>query len=124
MSAAILNNKKNIMKKFPLIIIVSIIILFAKDTKTVEADFIDVGQGDSILVREKSGTVMLFDGGSSDIKNVGEKRIYPLIKCKGIKKIDYIFISHTDNDHINGIMELIELSGSDLKIKNIMFSSL
>ena len=100
------------MKKFPLIIIVSKIILFAKDTKTVEADFIDVGQGDSILVREKSGTVMLFDGGSSDIKNVGEKRIYPLIKCKGIKKIDYIFISHTDNDHINGIMELIELSGS------------
>ena len=120
MSAAILNNKKIIMKKFPLIIIVSIIILFAKDTKTVEADFIDVGQGDSILVREKSGTVMLFDGGSSDIKNVGEKRIYPLIKCKGIKKIDYIFISHTDNDHINGIMELIELSGSDLKIKNII----
>lgn len=94
--------------------------MFAKDTKTVEADFIDVGQGDSILVREKSGTVMLFDGGSSDIKNVGEKRIYPLIKCKGIKKIDYIFISHTDNDHINGIMELIELSGSDLKIKNII----
>lgn len=120
MSAAILNNKKIIMKKFPLIIIVSIIILFAKDTKTVEADFIDVGQGDSILVREKSGTVMLFDGGSSDIKNVGEKRIYPLIKCKGIKKIDYVFISHTDNDHINGIMELIELSGSDLKIKNII----
>ena len=65
-------------------------------------------------------SVMLFDGGSSDIKNVGEKRIYPLIKCKGIKKIDYIFISHTDNDHINGIMELIELSGSDLKIKNII----
>ena len=50
----------------------------------------------------------MIDGGSSDVKNVGEYRIAPAIRSYGVNTLDAVFISHTDSDHINGIEELIE----------------
>ncbi len=97
----------------------AIIILFYKGKVPFTVDMIDVGQGDCILIR-KENINMLFDGGSSDISKVGEKRIYPLLRSYGINKIDYIFISHSDSDHVNGIMELMDLTGKTFTIENIV----
>lgn len=72
-----------------------------------DAVFLDVGQGDGIVLR-KSGTVLTVDGGSSDIQGVGGKRLVPYFKAKGIRVIDCAIISHADNDHISGIRELLE----------------
>ena len=58
-----------------------------------EVNFLDVGQGDGIVIQTKN-IVMTVDGGSADIKNVGKYRIIPFIKYKGIKKIDYAMIWH------------------------------
>lgn len=72
-----------------------------------EVTFLDVGQGDSIFF--KSGkTSYLMDGGSSDVKQVGTYRILPFLKAKGIRKLDYMIVSHTDRDHINGLIEILE----------------
>lgn len=98
---------------------VAVIILFYKGKVPFTVDMIDVGQGDCILIRNE-GVNMLFDGGSSDVRKVGEKRIYPLLRSYGIQKIDYIFISHSDNDHINGIMELMDLTDKTFSIDNIV----
>lgn len=97
----------------------AIIILFYRGKVPFTVDMIDVGQGDCILIR-KENINMLFDGGSSDISKVGEKRIYPLLRSYGINKIDYIFISHSDSDHVNGIMELMDLTGKTFTIENIV----
>ena len=70
--------------------------------------FLDVGQGDGICIQAPGGINCLIDGGSSDVKQAGSKRIEPFLKSRGIRKIDYLFISHMDADHINGIMELLE----------------
>lgn len=70
-------------------------------------DFIDVGQGDGILLETKK-QVILVDGGSTQIKNLGEQRLEPLLKSRGIRKIDMVFVSHGDQDHISGIMWLLE----------------
>ena len=81
---------------------------------------LDVGQGDCIYVRDVNGVNYLFDGGSTDIKNVGKYRIYPALRAMGVKRIDYIIISHTDADHINGIKELIDMCNDTFVIGEIV----
>jgi len=73
-----------------------------------EATFLDVGQGDGILLRERGGAVLLVDGGSSSVQKVGEKRMIPYIKSQGIRVISCAFVSHTDSDHISGIKEILD----------------
>lgn len=81
---------------------------------------LDVGQGDCIYLRDVNGVNYLFDGGSTDIKNVGKYRIYPALRAMGVKRIDYIIISHTDADHINGIKELIDMCNDTFVIGEIV----
>ncbi len=73
-----------------------------------EAAFLDVDQGDGIVLRERNGAVLLVDGGSTGVQNVGEKRMIPYLKAQGIRVIDCVLISHTDSDHMNGIKEILE----------------
>lgn len=75
--------------------------------------FLDVGQGDCICVQLSSGEVYLFDCGSSSRRRVGERVLIPFLKYHGIQRIDAIFVSHGDEDHMNGIIELLELSGKE-----------
>ena len=77
---------------------------------------IDVGQGDCILVHTESGKNLLFDGGSTDVKNVYKNRIKPFLESRGICRIDVLSVSHTDADHVNGLTEL--LKESDERDKN------
>lgn len=68
---------------------------------------LDVGQGDCTCIRQ-GGRTILIDGGSSDVGQVGKYRISKYLKYCGIQKIDYIFLTHSDSDHVNGIMEIIQ----------------
>ena len=69
---------------------------------------LDVGQGDSIVIENANGNVYLSDCGSSSVSQVGTYRLIPFLKYMGYQKIQGIFVSHLDNDHINGIQELLE----------------
>ena len=73
-----------------------------------EMAFLDVGQGDSIFWRTGDGTSFLCDGGSSSVSQVGKYRILPFLKCRGIRKLDYLFLTHMDADHVNGACELLK----------------
>lgn len=68
---------------------------------------LDVGQGDCICVRSGQGHVYLFDGGSSSRSQAGEYVLIPYLKSQGISRVDGIFISHGDQDHINAVKELL-----------------
>ncbi len=72
--------------------------------------FLDVGQGDCVLVRTASGQTYLFDCGSSSRGSVGKYVLIPYLKYHGIHTIDALFLSHPDADHVNGALELLELS--------------
>ena len=74
--------------------------------------FLDVDQGDGILLEMPSGEVCLIDGGSSSVSNVGERRMESALKYRGVSVIDYAFVSHTDTDHISGLLELLESDGA------------
>lgn len=81
--------------------------LLHRSVSGLRIDFIDVGQGDGILMETKE-QVILVDGGSTQIKKLGEQRLEPLLKSRGIRKIDMAFVSHGDQDHISGLAWLLE----------------
>nr|MCR5753682.1 DNA internalization-related competence protein ComEC/Rec2 [Acetatifactor sp.] len=87
--------------------------------------FLDVGQGDCIVVRGNGGETFLFDCGSSSKQNVGSKILIPYLKYYGISRLDGIFISHFDADHYNGIVEILENAQKEhLKIGQIFLADL
>ncbi len=63
-----------------------------------EIDFLDVGQGDSILVN-CDGHYMLVDGGSPKASSL----IFTVLKNKSISYLDYIVATHADADHVGGL---------------------
>ena len=73
-----------------------------------EAVFLDVGQGDGCLVHTKKGADLMIDGGSSSKNDIGKWVLLPAMRYYGISSLDGIFVSHSDEDHINGIVELLE----------------
>lgn len=90
-----------------------------------QVSFLDVGQGDGIYVTDHRGTHVLIDGGSSSVKEVGSYRMLPFLKSQGVSKLDAVFISHLDEDHYNGILELIELSDDEgVEIDAIYYTGL
>ena len=78
-----------------------------KDINRVEGElqihYMDVGQGDGILIESETGKNYYIDGGSTTVKEVGKYRIVPCLKSKGISSIDYLILTHTDADHIGGL---------------------
>ena len=95
--------------KYRLGILLGVILLLAGyPAHNLQITFLDVGQGDGICMELSDGSVYLMDGGSSDVSKVGNYRLVPFLKAKGIRKIDAVFLSHGDTDHINGIAELLE----------------
>ncbi len=70
-------------------------------TQLLNVYFIDVGQGDSILIRSSSGETILIDGGEDNQKALN------FILSLGIKKLDIVIASHVHADHIGGLIEVI-----------------
>lgn len=89
-------------------IVLCVIFLGADHRSNTEVTFLDVGQGDCIVVMTESGKNYMFDGGSGSEKNVGSEIICPFLKYHGITELDGIFISHPDEDHVSGVRDLIE----------------
>ena len=80
----------------------------------------DVGQGDGIFMRGPEGNTYLVDGGSSDVKKVGQYRLEPFLKSQGVGRLDYVLISHGDSDHMNGVDELIGRQEISVKIGTLV----
>jgi|GEM_PF-257043 len=83
--------------------------------------FLDVGQGDGSVILTKNLCITI-DGGSTSETNVGKYRIKPYIMSNGRNVIDYAFISHSDTDHLSGILELIE--DKSFKVKMIVLGDI
>lgn len=101
-----------------ILIMLSVIILCPLPTRGLQVTFLDVGQGDGICLRTRN-QVILIDGGSSDVKNLGTYRLEPFLKSQGIVTVDYSFVTHGDSDHISGLVSLLE-TGGDIHIRHLV----
>lgn len=89
---------------------------------------IDVGQGDSLLIHSNNQTMLLDTGGkvtypkeewqSRNVKSLTETILFPLLKSLGIRKLDYLVLSHGDYDHCGEALNLIH----KIKVKNVILN--
>jgi competence protein ComEC len=89
-----------------------------------EVVYIDIGQGDSILIKLpfNRGTYLIDTGGEVTFEqekwkkrlhefHVGKDILIPYLKSKGIRKIDKLILTHSDQDHIGAARELVREIG-------------
>lgn len=81
--------------------------------------FLDVGQGDGIVLREGRKTVLV-DCGSSQEKSLGEEFLVPYLKSQGISEIRSVIVTHGDQDHINGIRYLLKHEETGIAVKRLV----
>ncbi|HEY6435471.1 MAG TPA: DNA internalization-related competence protein ComEC/Rec2, partial [Ignavibacteriaceae bacterium] len=107
------NSMKSKMILMILIFINSFIYSSIDDTNLLPDNYlsvlmIDVGQGDSFLIKFPNGKTALVDAGNTtSLFDNGERIILPLLNYLEIKKIDYGIVSHVDSDHYSGFVSLI-----------------
>jgi len=67
---------------------------------------LSVGQAESLLVRLPDGTTMLVDGGGylhENGRDFGERTLAPALFKLGVRRIDYLILTHSHPDHIGGL---------------------
>ncbi|TQR19376.1 MBL fold metallo-hydrolase [Psychrobacillus vulpis] len=82
--------------------------------KEMSVHFIDVGQGDSILIQSPEGKNMLIDGGKKD----AGKQVVSYLQSQGVDELDYVIATHPDADHIGGLHEVL----NSISIRNFVDS--
>lgn len=94
--------------------------VFHKDVG--EVRFLDVGQGDAVLIRTPGGKTLLVDGGGSfsaanalekwrkrrDPFDIGRDVVVPLLKKRGVRSLDLAAATHLELDHIGGLAAVVE----------------
>lgn len=91
---------------------------------------IDVGQGDAILLHSNNKTILIDTGGVTSFKEendwnvrknqktITDNTLIPLFKSLGIKKLDSLFLTHGDYDHMGESINLVE----SFKVEKAIFN--
>ncbi|WP_298769713.1 DNA internalization-related competence protein ComEC/Rec2 [uncultured Shewanella sp.] len=71
---------------------------------------LDVGQGLAVMV-EKSGHGLLYDTGAAygEHFSYAKRVVIPFLAAKGIRSLDYLILSHGDNDHAGGAEDMVDV---------------
>lgn len=89
-----------------------------KTTQKLIITFLNVGQGDSILITTPQKKAILIDGGTYPREwstfDAGKYVVVPYLKRQGIRKLDMVIATHPDLDHIGGLLAVLEYFHVDL----------
>ena len=73
---------------------------------------IDVGQGDAMLIQLPNGKRLMLDTGGVSIRgafDIGDRVLGPALRARGIRRLDYLAITHGDPDHIGGAESVLRM---------------
>jgi competence protein ComEC len=84
--------------------------------------FLNVGQGDCILIQTPQARNILIDGGGTPYSDfdVGKNTVIPYLRREGINQIDVMFLTHPDLDHLEGLLSVLE----EMKVNLVVDSGL
>ena len=94
---------------------ISIVALAAEDNR-IWISFIDVGQGDLILIQDSDGFDVLIDGGKT---SAGET-VLAFLRSREVDDIDVMIASHADSDHIGGLIDVLE--ADDIPVEQVLYN--
>ncbi len=80
----------------------------ARTGGTLEGDLLAIGHGLAVVLHLPDGRTLLYDCGRMGDPRVGRRIIAPALWSRGIARIDAIYLSHADQDHYNGIPDLLD----------------
>ena len=117
--ALVYDLRKNIKRLTILSILVSGLFLLTKHPLENEITMLDVGQGESIFLRDITGRTILIDVGGkaeSDKKiekwqekatiSNAQRSLIPYLKSRGVTKIDQLILTNTDKEHVGDLLEV------------------
>jgi competence protein ComEC len=97
------------------LLLLAILILYPFSSRRTQydlrIDFLDVGQGDSVLVTMPDGTTLLVDAGGNTMdstRRIGETVVSEYLWWRGLSEIDYVLATHADADHIDGLNDVLK----------------
>ena len=76
---------------------------FENSPHVLRADFLDTGDSDAILMRLDEVVILVDTGEADDYPTISQK-----LTEYGITTIDYLIISHYDNDHIGTVSQILQ----------------
>lgn len=88
--------------------------LYYSQPKSLEVDFLDVGQGDAILIKAPDGQNILVDGGPDKtiLKRLGENMAW------WDRQIDLMILTHAHDDHVTGLIDVLKR----YRVKRILYT--
>lgn len=85
------------------------------NTSPLKITLLYVGQGDSTVIETPNQQILVVDGGNFGKGQIVER----YIKYRGKREIEALFVSHSDADHIGGLIELLE---SNIDVNKVFIS--
>lgn len=79
-------------------------------TRPLSVSFIDVSQGDSILVQLPDRTAVLIDGGGgmNPEYNIADWRVAPYLWSQGVRSVDTVILTHPHYNHVQGLLAVLD----------------
>jgi len=125
--------KKIKQKKYRYLLLYLLLFMFHSNLFSIypEVTFLDVGQGDSYLIElpYNKGNILIDTGGVISYKEEWAKRkspysigldtIIPYLKKRGIKKLNYLILTHGDYDHMGEAINLV----NNFKVEKVIFNN-
>jgi competence protein ComEC len=84
------------------------LITWPEGPRRLEGDVLAVGHGLAVLLRLPDGSTLLYDCGRMGDPSVGRRIIAPALWARGQNRIDSVYLSHADQDHADGLPDLLD----------------
>ena len=120
--------KKLLNRKYQFLLLILIILIFHNNinylNSNINITMLDIGQGDSLLIElpHNKSNILLDTGGvvsyNKNKYNLSLNTTIPYLKSRGIKKINYMILTHGDFDHMGEAINLVE----NFKVEKVIFN--